>query len=226
MKNSNRSTTVEILFLLLLFSLPFIYLAYVYPQLPERVPTHFDASGTPNDYSSKGSLGLILLLVEGIALGIYLLTRYLPAIDPKRTARFSRQSFQKIGLAIVTLLTAINIIIVYCASAGRSPDVNHLLFPLLGLFFAYLGNILYSIKPNYFIGIRTPWTLESEDNWRATHRLGSKVFFVGGICLTVAALLIPSGSAVVLLMVITGIMALIPVIYSFIYFKKHPQKNV
>ena len=91
-------------------------------------------------------------------LGIYLLIRYLPAIDPKRTARLSRQTFQKVGIAVVTLIAAINIIILYSAAARPcSPDVNHLVVPTGWVCSsAYLGNLMYSIKPNYFVGIRTP----------------------------------------------------------------------
>lgn len=224
MNTDNKFTITELLFLLLLLSLPCIYMAYLYPHLPDIVPVHFDAAGTPNGYGSKSFLCLIVAGMGLLSLGIYLLIRYLPAIDPKRTARLSRQIFQKIGIAVVTLIAAINVIILYSAAAGRSPDVNHLLYPLLGLFFVYLGNLMYSIKPNYFVGIRTPWTLENEDNWRATHRLGSKVFFAGGICITIGALLTSSRTANIILAIITAIMVFIPVIYSFLYFKKHAQK--
>lgn len=224
MTTPNKLTLTEIFFILLPVLLPFIYMAWLYPHMPERVPIHFDAAGTPNGYGTKKFLCGIILIMGLFSLGLYLLVRNLPAIDPKRTARLSRHVFQKVGIAVVTLIAAINIIILYSAAAGRSPDVNHLLYPLLGLFFAYLGNIMYSVKPNYFVGIRTPWTLENEDNWRATHRLGSKVFFIGGICIAIGALLTSSKTANIILAIITAIMVLIPVVYSFVYFKKHEQK--
>jgi uncharacterized membrane protein len=91
---------------------------------------------------------------------------------------------------------------------------------LVGLLFAFIGNIMLNIKPNYFAGIRTPWTLESEDNWCATHRLAGKLWFAGGILITILTLLIPSKAGFVVFMCCVGVLVLIPAIYSYLYFKK------
>ena len=81
--------------------------------------------------------------------------------------------------------------------------------------------MLNSIKPNYFAGFRTPWALENEDNWRATHRLVSKMWFAGGILVTIFALILPSGPATIVMLSLVAVMTIIPFIYSYVYFKKH-----
>jgi len=91
------------------------------------------------------------------------------------------------------------------------------------LFFAFMGNLMHSIKPNYFAGLRTPWTLEDNDTWRATHRLAGKMWFVGGIILTAIALLLPAKAGMITFMGITFVMVIIPVIYSYVYYKNHHQ---
>ena len=90
----------------------------------------------------------------------------------------------------------------------------------MGLLFAYMGNILHSIKPNYFAGFRLPWTLESEENWRATHLLASKIWFAGGILIAILALLI---KPIIMFFVMIGIvlvMAIIPTVYSYRMFTR------
>jgi uncharacterized membrane protein len=94
-----------------------------------------------------------------------------------------------------------------------------LLFCGLSLFLAYLGNLMHSIKPNYFAGFRIPWTLENEDNWKKTHRLASKIWFAGGIILAVISLLLPVKLVIIVFLVAVLIMSIIPVVYSYRLFK-------
>jgi uncharacterized membrane protein len=218
-----RHNITEITFLLVILLVPVIYLTAIYPSLPAIVPTHFDIQGRPNSYSSKKTLCFIVLLVSGLGAGIYALLKNLSSIDPKRRAKLSASIFVRVALAIAGFLSAINITVIYSALHG-SININSLFYPALAIFFAYLGNLMHSIKPNYFVGIRTPWTLENEDNWRATHRLGSKVFFAGGILIAITSLLFSLHVANIVIPMTIGLMVLIPVIYSFRYFKKHRSK--
>jgi len=210
----------EVLFIVLVLLLPVAYLAFLYPSMPDTVPIHFNAEGKANGFSTKKNLWAIILLLTLLATGLYLLVRSIPSIDPKKSAGTSPQTYQKVAIGVASLLSAINIIIVYSAFY-RGHNVVHVLFPILGLFFVYLGNLMYSVKPNYFIGIRSPWTLENEDNWRATHRFGSKLFFAGGLFIMVGTLLAPVKASIWILEGCIAVMTLAPLIYSFVYFKKH-----
>ena len=207
-------------FIVVIAIIPLSYLAVVYPSLPSTVAIHFDLSGKPDNFGAKIDLVYSTLTLSMVALGIYLLLNYLPQIDPKKTARLGQPVFKKISVALVVVLSVFNILIIY-ASAHGSLQLSKLVFPFAGLFMSYMGNLMHSIKPNYFVGIRVPWTLEDPDNWRVTHQLAGKLFFVGGIVLAISTLLLPPKAALVVFISGIIVMVLIPVVYSFVYFKKH-----
>jgi len=208
---------------LVVWLLPVVYLLYIYPSLPAKVPLHFGPGGKPDAYGEPKDLFGVQYLLLGVSLGVYLLIKYLPQIDPKQKAKYSADTFQKMSLGLVLFISAINLAILF-ATVNGSFNIEKLLFPLMGLFFAFLGNLMNSIKPNYFAGIRTPWTLESEDTWRATHRLAAKLWFWGGVVLTVLTLVLKSEVASTVFISGVVILALIPTIYSFIYFRNHQLK--
>ena len=138
--------------------------------------------------------------------------------------KYGEATFQKLALGLVLFLAALNIAITY-ATIDNNFAVGKLILPVVGLLFAFIGNIMNSIKPNYFAGVRTPWTLEDPDTWRSTHRLASKLWFIGGISLTIAVLLLPGKAGIIVFFIIITILVLIPVIYSYIYYKKHHPSN-
>jgi len=205
---------------LIIWLLPLLYLANIYASLPKSVPLHFGIDGHPDKYGSKSEMVWFITFFSAVPAGIYFLLKYLPKIDPKKTVAYSSETFHKISILLVIFFAALEIFIIKASLVG-SFSINKFLFPVMGLFFAYLGNLMHSIKSNYFVGIRTPWTLENEDNWRATHRLGGKIWFAGGICLTLLTLFLDNKYAIVAFISITVIIAVIPIAYSFIYFKKH-----
>jgi uncharacterized membrane protein len=104
---------------------------------------------------------------------------------------------------------------------NRTFNIIKLILPLLGLLFLVLGNYMHSVKPNYFIGLRIPWTLENEDNWRKTHQLMGKLWVAGGLLITICTLLLPAEAGFFLLMGITALITIIPAVFSYRYFKKH-----
>jgi uncharacterized membrane protein len=208
------------LMVVILLLIPFLYLFEVYSTLPSVVPTHFGIDGKPNGYSDKTRLMWILGFVALVSGGSYLLIRHLPKIDPKRTAAMSSGKLRNIALAVVALMTAIMISIMYSAIHGIF-SFNRILNPLLGIFFTIIGNLMYNIKPNYFVGVRIPWTLENEDNWRATHRVAGVLWVIGGLLITIFTLFLPAQTGEYFLIGTAAILALVPIIYSFNYFRTH-----
>jgi len=219
MKKFNRLDAAAFI----IWLLPAAYLFHIYPTLPASLPIHFGIDGKPDGYGDKNDLlkTIAILMITDIA--IYFLLRFLPAIDPKKTASLGEGLFQKLALTVVFFLSGLGVIILV-ASTHQGIQINNILLPALGIMFAFIGNLMHNIKPNYFAGIRTPWTLEDPENWRETHRLASKLWFVGGIVLTVLTLILPAVASFVVFMISVAILALVPVIYSFIYFKKHQVK--
>jgi uncharacterized membrane protein len=209
---------------LVVWILPAAYLATVYRALPAIVPVHYGINGNADQYGHKSEIVLLMCILLFTSLLVYLLLKFLPAIDPKKQVKVGEETFRKIGFAVVLFLSALNVAIIF-ATVHRGFAIDKLILPLGGLFFAFMGNMMNSIKPNYFAGIRTPWTLESEDTWRVTHRLAGKLWFIGGIIITVATLVLPATTATIVFMCGIAVLTLVPVTYSYIYFKNHQVKQ-
>jgi uncharacterized membrane protein len=202
---------------------PVFYLGAIYNSLPETIPTHFGFSGKPDSFGNKNTLWITGAILPVVSIGIYFLLNNLYRIDPKKTAKLSPETFSKIGMAVVLLFAALGISIIYASAHGSFS--MRLFLPIMGLFFVYMGNMMHSIKPNYFVGIRLPWTLEDPDNWRVTHQLAGKLWFSGGIIITIATLLLPEKIAMIFFFCGTAIIVLIPIIYSYRYFKNHSLQS-
>jgi len=207
---------------IIIWLVPIFYFLHIYSNLPQTVALHFDINGNPNRYGNKDELIGVQILLSVITITVYFLIHYLPKIDPKKTVSYSAETFKKVSFLLVIFLSAIQLITINSSITGRF-TLNKFLLPILGLFFAYLGNLMHSIKPNYFFGIRTPWTLEDPETWRATHQLGGKLWFIGGITITIITLILPTKIAFPIFIGIIITMSLIPVVYSYLYFKKHNQ---
>ena len=205
--------------------LPLFYLAAIYPGLPNIVPTHFDMDGKPNDYSEKSTLIFLTVLFSALSFGSFLLITNFPKIDPKKTAGQSPELFKKMGITISVLFCFINFAITY-ASKNNGENITWIIFPVLGIFFAFLGNYMREIKPNYFAGFRTPWALENDENWRQTHLLAGKIWMAGGIAMTISTIVLPSAYRFIAFMSITGIICIVPFVFSYLFFKNQQKNNL
>ncbi|WP_428655248.1 SdpI family protein [Runella sp.] len=157
---------------------PLIYLAVVWNQLPDIVPTHFGVSGKPNGFGPKWTLAILSV----VSVGLYFLMRYVPHLDPRLNQASLSEHYPKLILVVLTFFGAIQMLIIRSAIEQKISGIfMNVVFVGVFLLLAGIGNYLNTIKSNYFVGIRTPWTLESETVWRKTHQLGSKLFFAMGI---------------------------------------------
>jgi uncharacterized membrane protein len=205
---------------LILVVLPLFYLVKIYPSLPPVIPTHFGINGKPNGFSEKHTIIWIILFTSLVSAGSYLLIKHLPRFDPKKTSALSSGNMQKIAIAVVALLSVTMIFIIYSSLHG-SLTFSRLFNPLMGIFFAVVGNLMYNIKPNYFVGIRIPWTLENENNWRATHHMAGKLWFIGGILIAVFTIFLPVQTGEYFFIIGALVLAFVPIVYSFAYFKNN-----
>lgn len=173
---------------------PLVYLILVWNQLPEIVPTHFGISGKPDAYGPKWTL----IILSAVSIGMYFLLRYVPQLDPRLNQAKLSEHYPKLILLILTFLGAIHILIIRSALSQVAGEVfNNLLFVGVFLLFAGIGNYLNNIKSNYFVGIRTPWTLESETVWRKTHQMGAKLYFAIGIIGALGVVWLPASWKIV-----------------------------
>lgn len=199
--------------------LPFIYLAYIWNQLPEKVPMHWNINGEVDRYGEKIELIIIPILLP---LLIYIIFLVVPKIDPKNKLNKMGNKLQTIKFLLTTLMSILALFVIYTAKNESFTNPNYIVL-LIGVLYIIFGNYFKTIKANYFIGIRTPWTLESETVWKKTHNLGGKIWFVGGIIVVISSLILGKEINFSIFLIITGIIATIPIVYSYIIFKKEKK---
>lgn len=205
---------------LLLILLGLLVAAFIaYPQFPERVPIHWNVKGEIDGYGSRFTGAFAIpLLTTGIYIGMLLL----PLVDPRRAnyARFST-AYRALRAGLVLFLTLLYGVTTAVA-LGHGINVSRVILISLGILFIIIGSFLPKVQANYFVGIKTPWTLASEETWRKTHRLGGPIFVMDGLVSILASFLAAPLNFRLVIGSLLGA-TVIPTIYSaIIYFK---QKN-
>lgn len=208
----------EIFVIAILIMLPIIYLSSIYNSLPAIIPTHFNYKGEVDGTGEKAILWVVSIFMSCVSVFTYLVVKNANKIDPKKNTQ-SPELLQKIAYMIVVFLSAILIVIIQSAKSG-SLNPSQLLLPLIGLLFAGLGNFMHSIKPNYFIGMRLPWTLEDPENWRKTHQISSKIWMAGGLLIAAVSPFILHSKGFIFAMIILLVMIIYPIIFSYQLYKK------
>ncbi|WP_111710064.1 SdpI family protein [Lutibacter citreus] len=202
--------------------LPFFYLAYIWNQLPEKVPMHWNIKGEIDRYGEKIELIIIPILLP---LLVYIIFLVVPKIDPKNKLNKMGNKLQTIKILLTTFMSILALFIIYSVKNQSFANQNYIIL-LIGVLYIILGNYFKTIKANYFIGIRTPWTLENETVWKKTHKLGGKLWFVGGIIVVLTSLILDKDPNVTVFLIITGIITIIPIVYSYIIFKNGIEHRV
>lgn len=194
-------TSIVILF-------PILLGVMIWSQLPNQIPIHFNVADQADNFQSKPlvvfGLPLFLLLV-------HLFVIFVTARDPK-----NQTMNEKMGKVIYWLTPIVSLSIsylIYSKALGSTTNPSIFVSALLGLIFVIMGNYMPKLKVNHTVGIRLPWTLQSEENWYKTHRLAGKLWVLGGLILLLEAGLqfaVPYVMGIVILTIV-----FIPVMYSY-----------
>jgi uncharacterized membrane protein len=219
-----KNTKIEWLIVLSIIAAPFGYLSSIYNELPQTIPTHFNLHGEADGFGDKSTLIFTTILMTLIGIGVYFLVKFAHKIDPKKAAGQSPELLKKIALSLLLFLCLIQVMIIH-SSVAKQFEGSKYIFVALGLFLAVLGNFMHSIKPNYFIGFRIPWTLENEDNWRKTHYLVSKIWVGGGIVMAAISLIANPTIGIIASGIILLFMIIAPIIYSYQLYKNQNNPN-
>lgn len=209
-------------FALLLISGMFIAGAALLPHLPERVPVHWDIHGQPDRYGSPWEA---TFAIPGLAALIFALMHLLPRIDP-RSANYARFAgvYTLFRLAIVVFLSAMQGVILANAMGVRV-RVAQVVMIAIGVLFVLSGNYLGKVQPNWFVGIRTPWTLTSTRSWRKTHRLGGYLFVASGLLFIACAFVGDGLAGAILPLAFLGMSTLWLVVYSYLVWRADPERE-
>jgi uncharacterized membrane protein len=219
-----KHTLLRWTFVLVITSIPWIYLLGIWNSLPERIPVHFGINGAPDKYGAKNEIFLWPAICTALSILVYLLLTNIYKLDPKRSAPKLSGTFLKIAMVVVVFISCITIIVLSWTVKQHTIGLN-LFLVMMGLLLAYVGNVMHSIKPNYFAGFRVPWTLENEENWKATHLLGGKIWFAGGILIAILALFIKPIIMFFIMLCIVMVMLIIPTVYSYRMFARSKHTN-
>ena len=206
----------------LLFA-PFLVIAAFWNKLPARIPIHWNLRGEIDRWASSKSIEIFVLPL--IALALVALLRVLPWLDPKLRATLQenermRATLQIMRLAFAAFFGALFSIQIATALGYPMASGRALIWCTLVLF-AIMGNYLGNLRPNYFVGIRTPWTLESAATWRATHRLGGRLMFFGALLLLAAEFFLSQSAFGFLFVTLILLLVAWAFLYSWHHFRTH-----
>ena len=203
--------------------IPLVYLLVIWGSLPEKIAIHFDLQGNPDRYGNKTELLIMAGILTLMSIGLFFILSNIYKIDPKKYAVENKDRLTRMAFVISIFMSAISCFIIYSSAKGGFEPGIRFVFAGVGLLFSFIGNYMHTIKPNYFAGIRVPWTLNNEENWRKTHLLAGKIWFAGGLLIALLCLLLPDTVSLIVFFSLTMILVIIPVVYSYRLYKKNNQ---
>ncbi len=203
------------LIIILIILASFLIAGFLYPQMPEKMASHWNSRGQVDDYLPK-FWGLFLMPI--ISLVIFLFFLLIPKIDPlKENIEKFRKYFDGFIILIFIFLFYIYLLTIFWNLDYRF-NLSQMMVPALAVLFFYCGLLIEKAKRNWFIGIRTPWTLSSEVVWQKTHKIGAKMFKYSAL-IALLGLLFPE-SAFLIFLIPVLFSAVFTIVYSYFQFKK------
>jgi uncharacterized membrane protein len=190
--------------------------AVAYPRLPDRLPVHWGIHGEPDRWGSRSEGAMLLPFVM---FGGWLLLRFLPRIDPRAPNYAKMQATYDFMInAVMTLLLALHAMVL-ATGLGYAVPVGRITPVLIGALFVTLGNVLPRARPNWWFGIRTPWTLSNDRVWTRTHRVGGYLMTGAGVVILAGAAL-PGIWPFAVFIFASAVAAISPIVYSYIAWRE------
>lgn len=182
--------------------------------MPDRVVIHWNINGQPDGWGSKW---FTLLFMPATLVFMALLTVVLPKLSPKKFELEKSGETYGWAMFLVSVLMALLHAVIVFKTAGAKFDIGGAMFTVIFAFFTFFGNVMGKVKRNFYMGIRTPWTLSSEAVWNATHRAAGRLWVVGGLIGIVASLL---ATPMAVLIAYLLILSLVPVGQSYVIYRR------
>lgn len=211
MIKKNKSTLILGSLILLL---PMLIGLILWDQLPEQIPSHWGINGEVDGWSSRP---FAVFGFSGLLLALHWLCVIMSAADPK--SKNYHPAMIRLALWICPVISLLVNSLMYATALGHSIDVTVILPMFSGVLFIVVGNLLPKCRQSYTMGIKLPWTLANEENWNKTHRLGGKVWVLGGVAILSTAFL----RNFWIMMGVTLAMVLIPTVYSYLLYRKQQK---
>lgn len=211
MKNKFRFRKNSIISLIVCILIVIIFNALFYNKMPAELPTHWNFQGQVDKYSSKFDA---MVMTPGFLTIMNLFLCFMLDNDPKNERQ--NNFLMIIGKISMPIIMFVVYIITVLSGLGREVNTSVIISLLMGILFIAIGNYMPKVKRNYTMGIKLPWTLNSDENWRRTHRLGGICFIIVGFSLILSVFL--KSEIVFLVPLFLG--AIIPAVYSYYLYTK------
>lgn len=221
-KTMKTNKTVELIILLTVLA-PLGVAAWMWNDLPATIPTHWNFEGKPDSFMPKFPGAVLLPLINAV---MSVVLKYIVRLDPKREnyEQFSR-AYSAIRIALAIFFAIISIYTLRL-SVGGDMTMGSFIEACMCLLFLVLGNYMRNIKHNYFVGVRTPWTLADENVWRITHRFTSTFWTISSLIMFMIMLILPSTIALGVFIGFAVVMGIIPILYSYLVFRNRNKQGV
>jgi uncharacterized membrane protein len=189
---------------------------YLYPQLPDKIPTHWNFQGEVDGWSGK-AFGVFFFPLLNLIL--YPLMILLPRIDPRRQNYIYFSRAYTVIRVTLHFFFAIIYVISLLAALGYPLEISFIVKFFVSLLFVVLGNYMGKIKHNYFVGIKTPWTLANEEVWYKTHRLAAPLWVAAGILGMVLSFFQQIWASYIMFGSII-VIVVIPMVFSYLFYRQ------
>lgn len=206
-----REKIIQELVLIALTLLPILYLIVNWSLLPESMPVHFDMKGNPNGYGSRW-------VYVWLPLGLYFMMLVLPRLDPRK-ANYAifEGSYYKLRLIMAIFFGLINTTVIW-GVVNNANSVQRFIPLTIFFLFMLIGNYMGNIRPNYFVGIKVPWTLNSDEVWVRTHKMAGKLWFWGSLAGILLYFVVDKMERVFIPLLI--VLVVVPIVYSYVIYQK------
>lgn len=211
MKNKFRFRKNSIISIIASLVILIIFNALFYNKMPDQLPTHWNFQGQADDYSSKFQA---MVMIQGFLVLMNLFLCFMLDNDPKNERQNNfLMTLTKLSMPIMMIVIYV---ITILAGLGREVNTSVIISLLMGVLFIAIGNYMPKVKRNYTVGIKLPWTLNSDENWRRTHRFGGLCFILMGLCFFAT----PFVKSELIIFIPIAIVLIFPMIYSYYLYTK------
>ncbi len=194
---------------------------WAYFRLPARVVTHWNMSGQPDGWSSPLLAAALIPAIMALLVPVFLA---LPRIDPlRKNYELHASTYWAIVNTLLLFMAGVQALTIG-ANLGWRVRIEQWVPFAVGALFVVIGNLMSRMRPNWFMGIRTPWTLSSEKVWRKTHRLGGYLFVLAGLMIATLGV-IRARWVMVTLIIAVAIVALVPIVYSYLLWRREQTEG-
>ncbi len=197
--------------------IPMVIIAIFYSQLPDQMPMNWGISGEVNRYGAKSSIWLL----ASIPIVLTLIFMALPKIDPRKEnyKKFNSQYNMFILMFNTFFALIIGVVVMESINPGTM-NIGRIIPIMVGLLFIFLGNIMPKFKSNFFMGIKTPWTLSSEEVWNKTHRFAGVLWVIGGLLIALSAFVLNPSVNFFILIGTAAVIGIAPIVMSYVWYQK------